>query len=62
MNVPALKPSRESAEILVHPAHCVGGFIIDEAGREVAITEQMIQHACEALDRQWVAAQPRFTH
>ncbi|WP_341708492.1 PA1571 family protein [Halopseudomonas sp.] len=62
MNVPALKPSRESAEILVHPAHSVGGFIIDDAGREVAITEQMIQQACEALDRQWVAAQPRFTH
>ena len=29
----------------------VGGFVIDAQGREVPITEEMIQHACEALEQ-----------
>lgn len=29
----------------------VGGFIIDAQGREVAITEEMIQAACELLEQ-----------
>ena len=28
----------------------IGGFIIDAQGREVPITEQMIQQACKALE------------
>lgn len=28
----------------------VGGFIIDGQGREVPITEDMIQQACDALE------------
>lgn len=29
------------------------GFLIDENGQEIAITEQMIQQACADLERQW---------
>lgn len=29
------------------------GYIIDEKGREIAITEQMIQRACTELDQHW---------
>lgn len=29
----------------------VGGFIIDAQGREVPITEEMIQYACQALEQ-----------
>ena len=29
----------------------VGGFVIDAQGREVPITEDMIQHACNALEQ-----------
>lgn len=31
----------------------VGGFIIDDQGREVPITEQMIQQACRELEKAW---------
>lgn len=30
--------------------HRVGGAIIDEAGREIPITEGMVREACQALD------------
>jgi hypothetical protein len=39
----------------------VGGHLIDEDGRESAITEQMIQQACQELEQQWVPARPRFS-
>lgn len=29
----------------------VGGFVIDAQGREVPITEEMIQQACSALEK-----------
>ena len=32
-----------------------------EDGREIAITEQMIQQACQELEQQWVPARPRFS-
>lgn len=38
---------------LVHlpPQHPVGGAIIDAQGREIPITEGMIQQACEELEK-----------
>nr|WP_177326835.1 PA1571 family protein [Pseudomonas sp. ML96] len=36
-----------------NPQQPVGGSIIDAQGREVPITEQMIQQACQALDKSW---------
>ncbi|RMH85755.1 hypothetical protein EA796_04735 [Pseudomonas sp. AOB-7] len=34
-----------------HPQMPVGGFIIDGQGREVPITEGMIQQACAELEK-----------
>lgn len=62
MSVHALQTCRESAEILIHPSSCTGGYLLDEQGREIAITEQMIQHACNELERQWVAAPGQASH
>lgn len=39
-----------------HPQHPVGGSIIDADGREIPITEQMIQQACRELEQRWQAA------
>jgi len=36
-----------------HPQRPVGGSIIDAQGREVPITEDMIQRACQELDKTW---------
>lgn len=38
----------------------IGGFVIDAQGREIPITEDMIQQACNALEKaQTKATQPR---
>ena len=37
------------------PPQPQAGAIIDSEGREIAITEQMIQHACRELQKHWVA-------
>ncbi|HUE92391.1 PA1571 family protein [Pseudomonas sp.] len=29
----------------------IGGFVIDAQGREIPITEEMIQQACNALEK-----------
>jgi hypothetical protein len=36
-----------------------GGAIIDAQGREIAITESMIQRACHDLAKHYVAAQKK---
>ncbi|MDG1581981.1 PA1571 family protein [Pseudomonas sp. GOM6] len=36
-----------------NPQQPVGGSIIDAEGREIPITEQMIQQACRELDKAW---------
>ncbi|MBX9753498.1 MAG: hypothetical protein K2X80_01995 [Pseudomonadaceae bacterium] len=36
-----------------------GGAIIDAQGREIAITESMIQRACHELAKTYVAAQKK---
>lgn len=42
------KPRRPEAEPDFH-----GAAIIDEQGREIPITESMVQRACEKLERAW---------
>lgn len=37
------------------------GYIIDEQGREIAITEQMIQRACTELEQHWTPASPSMS-
>lgn len=44
---PNAKPETQARE----PRQPVGGAIIDEQGREIPITEQMIQKACKELDK-----------
>lgn len=34
----------------------IGGAVIDAQGREIPITESMIQGACRILDKAWIAA------
>lgn len=43
--------TQNSIEVVrVHPHEPVGGAIIDEQGREVPITEDMVQDACRELE------------
>ncbi|WP_394242928.1 PA1571 family protein [Halopseudomonas laoshanensis] len=50
MNVQARQTPFASAHIMCHPAQFTGGWLIDEHGREIAITEHMVQQACAALE------------
>jgi hypothetical protein len=43
--------TREPRIIPTPSQHPIGGAIIDEHGREIPITEQMIQHACRELEK-----------
>jgi hypothetical protein len=48
-----MNPHQQSSESRVIPMqsqHSIGGAIIDEQGREIPITEQMIQRACRELE------------
>lgn len=53
MNVHARQNVNAQAHIMSHPAQFTGGWLIDEQGREIAITEHMVQQACSALEQQW---------
>lgn len=50
-------PPKQSSNTSVNPDKPVGGAIIDEQGREVEITEHMIQDACEELEKSRAANQ-----
>jgi hypothetical protein len=51
---PATSPQqRTNSRQNVSSSPEIAGFLIDENGREVAITEQMIQQACADLERHW---------
>lgn len=43
------------SENLPRPSPQARGYLVDDQGREIAITERMIQQACHELDQQWVA-------
>ena len=45
----------ECRVIPLPPQQPLGGAIIDAQGREIPITEQMIQRACSELHKHWVA-------
>ncbi|MDY7561009.1 hypothetical protein QN366_22555 [Pseudomonas sp. CCC3.2] len=36
------------------PTLAVGGAILDDDGREILITEEMVQAACQECDKNWV--------
>lgn len=53
-----MKAQQQSSQPRVtplNPQQPVGGSIIDAEGREIPITEQMIQQACRELDKNWQA-------
>ncbi|WP_171011800.1 PA1571 family protein [Pseudomonas sp. 2FE] len=49
----------ERRAVPLKPQQPVGGAIIDAQGREIPITEHMIQRACNELDKAWVSAPKR---
>ena len=57
MNRQVQQKPRSLTDNLPRPSLQARGFLVDENGREIAITERMIQQACEELDQQWVAPQ-----
>ena len=47
--------TQKSIEVVrVYPHEPVGGSIIDEQGREVPITEDMVQDACRELEKRLI--------
>ncbi|MFD2405064.1 PA1571 family protein [Azorhizophilus paspali] len=48
------RPQRHTA--LLRSRQPSGGAVINEQGREIPITEGMIQKACRLLDKTWAAA------
>ena len=51
----AQQQSPQSQSKPSNPPQPLGGAIIDAEGREIPITEQMIQQACRELDKAWQA-------
>ncbi|WKY26762.1 PA1571 family protein [Pseudomonas donghuensis] len=47
----SLQQGNTQKEPVPNPQTSVGGTIIDENGNETTITEEMIQHACEELEK-----------
>ena len=46
--------SDEIPVVRANPQLPVGGAMLDEDGREVVITEEMVQVACQECDKNWV--------
>lgn len=51
----SLQQTSEPRVIPLLPQQPLGGAILDAQGREIPITEQMIQRACSELQKQWIA-------
>ncbi|MEO4049266.1 PA1571 family protein [Pseudomonas sp. CAU 1711] len=51
----AQQQSPQTRVIPRNPQQPLGGALIDADGREIPITEQMIQQACRELERAWQA-------
>ena len=46
--------SNQVPVVRVTPTLPVGGAVLDENGREILITEEMVQAACQECDKNWV--------
>ncbi|MFO7705156.1 MAG: hypothetical protein R6V43_08490 [Halopseudomonas sp.] len=57
MSLHARQTQQAQAHIICHPTHFTGGWVIDEQGREIAITELMVQQACAAWEPRRLAEQ-----
>ncbi|WP_331284101.1 PA1571 family protein [Pseudomonas anguilliseptica] len=49
MRRPAMHSQQQNSQKT--PTMPIGGFVIDAQGREIPITEEMIQQACNALEK-----------
>ncbi|WP_394236478.1 PA1571 family protein [Pseudomonas anguilliseptica] len=49
MRRPAMHSQQQNSQKA--PTMPIGGFVIDAQGREIPITEEMIQQACNALEK-----------
>ena len=47
--------SNQVPVVRANPQLPVGGAILDKDGREIPITEEMVQAACQECDKNWVA-------
>ncbi len=50
-----VQKQRSLTDNLPRPSLQARGYLVDEQGREIAITERMIQQACQKLEQQWCA-------
>ncbi|WP_177523053.1 PA1571 family protein [Pseudomonas sp. v388] len=48
------EPSNAVEIVRATPNLPVGGAVLDQEGREILITEEMVQTACQECDKQWV--------
>lgn len=55
MNRQVQQKQRSLTDNLPRPSLQARGYLVDEHGREIAITERMIQQACQELEQQWIA-------
>lgn len=47
--------SNEVPVVRATPQLPVGGAVLDKDGREILITEEMVQAACQECDKNWVS-------
>jgi hypothetical protein len=59
VNQASSRQPRTNRSIQSNPPADNSGFVIDDNGREIAITEQMIQQACAEFERHWRPAGQR---
>jgi len=46
--------SNRVSAVQANPNLNVGGAILDQEGREILITEEMVQDACQECEKYWV--------
>ncbi len=50
----AQESSNQVQVVRVTPSLSVGGAVLDKDGREIVITEEMVQAACQECEKSWV--------
>ena len=51
----SLQDSSNQVQVVrANPDLYVGGAVLDKDGREILITEEMVQAACQECDKHWV--------
>ncbi|GFM73164.1 hypothetical protein PSCICL_41560 [Pseudomonas cichorii] len=50
----AQESSNQVQVVRASPSLSVGGAVLDKDGREIVITEEMVQAACQECEKSWV--------